>query len=580
MSKVVRLGNIVNYSSKRIKSDVVTLESFVTTDNILQNKAGITAAINLPPQGNAMPAYQTGNILVANIRPYLKKIWFADRAGGCSADVLVFDVNKGYDPKYVYYSLFRDDFFDHVMKGSKGTKMPRGDKNQILDFLIPDFDLSTQHRISAVLSSLDSKIELNKRINAELEAMAKTLYDYWFVQFDFPFDFAQGRPDPNGKPYKTSGGKMVWNEELKREIPEGWEVKSINYYAEVIDPHPSHRAPLEVLNGFPFAGIGDIDESGNIDLNKARVIDEEFVLKQERDYTINEYSIGYGRVGTVGKVVKLRKQPFRFAISPTMAIIKPKNDKLPTFVFYTVKSPIFLQWVNKYTSGSTRPAIGIQHLRTIPVIKPKAYKNNNLLDKFEELAKGSLIQSDVLNKENQQLSALRDWLLPMLMNGQVTVGETTNIEVKKVERNIYPINMQKLLRVARELHLRGYEKLRVVPSLSPSGMSWRCSFVAEPENGIVTSTWLSEYFNNEREIEYSIIELTEIFEREHMRFLESCKGKNKDYVEWYQNMLSHLEEDELPYAFAEYFSPTDYWKTTNDQKIETLPNEKNFYYGY
>jgi len=134
--------------------------------------------------------------------------------------------------------------------------------------------------------------------------------------------------------------------------------------------------------------------------------------------------------------------------------------------------------------------------------------------------------------------------------------------------------------VASELHKTGYEKLRVVPSLSPSGMSWRCSFVAEPENGIITSTWLSEYFHNEREIEYSIIELTEIFEREHMRFLESCKGKNKDYVEWYQNMLSHLDEGELPYAFAEYFSPTDYWKTTNDQKIETLPNEKNFYYGY
>ena len=84
-------------------------------------------ATNLPPQGSTMPAFEKNNILVANIRPYLKKIWFADRDGGCSADVLVFEVNKKFDPKYVYYSMFRDDFFDHVMRGSKGTKMPRGD---------------------------------------------------------------------------------------------------------------------------------------------------------------------------------------------------------------------------------------------------------------------------------------------------------------------------------------------------------------------------------------------------------------------------------------------------------------------
>ncbi len=323
--------------------------------------------------------------------------------------------------KYLLFWMQSNYFKNQINNNNIGAVQ----KALTIDFL-KKFEINlptiyTQLKIVDVLSSIDSKIELNNHINAELEAMSITLYDYWFVQFDFPFDFDLGKQDPKDKPYKSSGGKMVWNEELKREIPEGWEVESINYYAEVIDPHPSHRAPLEVISGFPFAGIGDIDESGNIDINKARVIDEEFVLKQERDYTINEYSIGYGRVGTVGKVVKLRKQPFRFAISPTMAIINPKNDKLATFVYYTVKSPIFFQWVNKYTSGSTRPAIGIQHLRTIPVIKPKAYKNNNLLDKFEALAKGSLIQSDVLNKQNQQLSELRDWLLPMLMNGQVTV---------------------------------------------------------------------------------------------------------------------------------------------------------------
>ncbi len=93
-------------------------------------------AVNLPPQDGNMPSFQTENILVANIRPYLKKIWFADRPGGSSADVLVFDVKKGYHPKFVYYAMFRDDFFNHMMRGSIGTKMPRWDKRQILDYTI------------------------------------------------------------------------------------------------------------------------------------------------------------------------------------------------------------------------------------------------------------------------------------------------------------------------------------------------------------------------------------------------------------------------------------------------------------
>ncbi|MBK6506126.1 MAG: restriction endonuclease subunit S [Ignavibacteria bacterium] len=92
----------------------------------------------------------------------------------------------------------------------------------MLDFLIPNLELDEQQKIASVLSSLDSKIELNNRINAELEAMAKTIYDYWFVQFDFP----EGKPT-DGRPYKSSGGKMVWNDELKRDVPEGWGVERI-----------------------------------------------------------------------------------------------------------------------------------------------------------------------------------------------------------------------------------------------------------------------------------------------------------------------------------------------------------------
>jgi type I restriction enzyme S subunit len=123
--------------------------------------------------------------------------------------------------KYIYYLLNLRDFRPYVT----GSAQPKLTQDNLSKMELLIHEPCEQQKIASVLSALDSKIELNNRINTELEAMAKTLYDYWFVQFDFP--------DKNGKPYKTSGGKMVWNEELKREIPEGWEIDSIDSYAEV-----------------------------------------------------------------------------------------------------------------------------------------------------------------------------------------------------------------------------------------------------------------------------------------------------------------------------------------------------------
>ena len=262
MNNGIKLVRAVKYSKKRINMEDITVDNFVTTDNLLQNKQGITKAVGLPPQSGFMPEFERENILVGNIRPYLKKIWFANIDGGCSADVLVFEVNKGYYPKFIFYSLFRDDFFEHMMKGSKGTKMPRGDKSQILDFLIPNFDFSTQQKIASVLSSIDAKIELNNRINAALEAMAKTVYDYWFVQFDFP--------NGEGKPYRTEGGKMVWSDELKREIPEGWEVKSLSEITIVSNDSVN---PFDSPNKeFKHFSIPYFDETGRYKIEKGSEI--------------------------------------------------------------------------------------------------------------------------------------------------------------------------------------------------------------------------------------------------------------------------------------------------------------------
>ncbi len=149
-----------------------------------------------------------------------------------------------------------------------------------------------------------------------------------------------------------------------------------------------------------------------------------------------------------------------------------------------------------------------------------------------------------------------------------------------MSENYYMINMQKLLYIVKELHIRGYEKLRIIPSLSPSGLYWRCIFLADTDSDrttIVSSGWIQDVLAIEQKNEYSIGELTDRFEKDHIDFLNLCKAKNKEYVAWYVDMLHCLKEGELPYAFSDYFGPTGYWETSQKQNIPTLPDEKSYY---
>ncbi len=150
-----------------------------------------------------------------------------------------------------------------------------------------------------------------------------------------------------------------------------------------------------------------------------------------------------------------------------------------------------------------------------------------------------------------------------------------------MEDNFYMSNRQKLLFAVRELHLRGFGKLRVIPSLSPSGLSWRCIFVAEASGRrCIASTWLSrhEEQNSKAELERTIPELADLFAEENADFVEHCKGENEEYTEWYSKMLERLTDGELPYAFADWPIPKGIWKTSKDQEIPTLPDEEKYYY--
>lgn len=162
-----RLSDVCSLVSGKIMVQDLTLENYISTENMLQNKGGITKSSGLPTTLQTQE-YVIGDVLVSNIRPYFKKIWLANRKGGCSNDVLVFRAKGNMLPEFLYYLLSNDKFFEYTTQTAKGTKMPRGDKNAIMKFEIPNIDIDSQRKIVEILLSIDGKIELNNKINDNL----------------------------------------------------------------------------------------------------------------------------------------------------------------------------------------------------------------------------------------------------------------------------------------------------------------------------------------------------------------------------------------------------------------------------
>ena len=178
-----KLKDICFYAMGKIDVNVLKGTDYISTENMLPNKEGVTTASSLPKTAQTR-AYQKGDVLVSNIRPYFKKIWFADCDGGCSNVVLVLRAKENINAKFLYYVLADDAFFNYSTATSKGTKMPRGDKTAIMQYEVPNFDLLTQKKIAAILSNIDEKIELNNRINDNLEQQARAIFSNEFLNLE------------------------------------------------------------------------------------------------------------------------------------------------------------------------------------------------------------------------------------------------------------------------------------------------------------------------------------------------------------------------------------------------------------
>jgi type I restriction enzyme S subunit len=274
--------------------------------------------------------------------------------------------------------------------------MPRGDKNQIMEFSIPDLTKLDQSNIATLLEALDAKIELNNLINAQLESLAKALYDYWFVQFDFP--------DANGKPYKTYGGKMEYNAILNRKIPENWSVKCLSEIANItMGQSPDGDSYNE-------DGKGSVFFQGSTDFG--------WLFPTIRQYTTSP--VRMAKQGDILLSVRAPVGDMNIAgndccIGRGLAALN-SNSGYDGFLFYVMK--YFKQVFDRRNSeGTTFGSITKEDLFSLKLV----YPTDEVLKRYDAVV--SIYNKMIFKRslENQQLMNLRDWLLPMLMNGQIKI---------------------------------------------------------------------------------------------------------------------------------------------------------------
>ena len=287
---------------------------------------------------------------------------------------------KGNNPKYLYYllkNLHLDNIFE---KGS--SVIPSLDRKLVHSLVVPFHkDINDQRKVVDVLSAIDRKIELNKQINDNLEAMAKQLYDYWFVQFDFP--------NEEGKPYKSSGGAMVWNEKLKRELPKGWDF----CFLENLLTIKNGRDHKHLADGiYPVYGSGG-------------------EMRKASEYLYDGESVLMPRKGSLNNIMYVNEA---FWTVDTMFYSEIKQSNCAKYIYYTIKDIDFTRW----DSGTGVPSMTSSTLYSIKLVKPQS----EILKKFDEVISPLFEHMKQISEQNSVLTKQRDELIPLLMNGQASIN--------------------------------------------------------------------------------------------------------------------------------------------------------------
>ena len=373
-------GNVRQNSFDFSNLDFITKEK----DNLLRNGKLQRDDIVLTTRGT-----------VGNVALYSQEVPFSNIR--INSGMVIIRVNKNFWHPYFVYLFFQSHLFKkQISRLISGSAQPQLPISILETVSIPQLTLDEQKEIIFNIKSIDQKIQINNQINQELEAMAKTLYDYWFVQFDFP--------DQNGKPYKSSGGKMVYNPELKREIPEGWGVEKLENIANIT----MGQSPKG--SSYNEAGEGIMFFQGSTDFGWRFPVARQYTTEPSRIAEEDDILLSVrAPVGT------LNIADTRCCIGRGLAAINSKVGA-NSYIFNVMQD--FKKLFDMINSvGTTFGSITKDDLYSLQLVYPPT----ELLMEFDQLVKSFDREIKNRSRQNQELNQLRDWLLPMLMNGQVKV---------------------------------------------------------------------------------------------------------------------------------------------------------------
>ena len=361
----LNIGKIENLPVRYVKE--ASKDKFLEKGNIIIEISG------------GSPTQSTGRVA------FLENI---DREVVCSNFCRALKIKKEYSPKYVFYllqNIYNSGVFFYFESKTSGIKNLLYN-SAFENIKVPNRDYSSQQKIENVITVIDKKIQLLHQINDNLAELTKTIYDYWFVQFDFP--------DENGKPYKTSGGKMVYNDILKREIPEGWEVKRLG---EILKKNET-TIKINAKDYLSSGSIPIIDQSSDFICG----------YTNEISALIKASNIPAIIFGDHTRILKFIDFDFARGADGTQ-ILFSNNEKMPQYLFYHSLLKIDLS-----NYGYAR------HFKFLK--EQKILLSDRLIaEKFTDNVKTIYEKIKINRNQIQHLQSLRDWLLPMLMNGQVSV---------------------------------------------------------------------------------------------------------------------------------------------------------------
>lgn len=273
--------------------------------------------------------------------------------------------------------------------------------------------IEEQEKRAAVLCDIDNKIEINNQLNEELESIARLVYDYWFIQFDFP--------NEDGKPYKTAGGTMVWNYELKRNIPTGWSVKRVKDCIKHINTGLNPRDNFVLGNGnIKYITVKNLTTKGTIDFLDCDYIDEKARELVHNRSDVSKNDILFASIAPLGRCVIVQENPDNWDINESVFCIRPDNTVVSTeYLYMFFMSDYFIKKAEHNSTGSVFSGIRISTLEDMLIVVPPV----EIKEKFQKHMEKILYLKYRNEMESQELMSLRDFILPMLMNGQIGFKE-------------------------------------------------------------------------------------------------------------------------------------------------------------